>query len=254
MATVGGVAGFGRRMKGGSIGFDMQYTIDLSSVYAQVERVVIASVNDSARQAREEAHRLAPVRRVVAGDRRGKTRTLSVTERVSESDVRARLNIRVGRALIQTQAEDRRNRSVPSNPYLRAPGKRPPRHAPPEVRVASKGYAVMAGAPALSSRGKYELQRGDAVFRSPTTGRRTLGGRLRGEIRVEPDSDLPIVKYWVVSPTPYAKFVEFGTRRSRAQPYLRPALARVRRSFADNLRRDIQKLNWKPKRRHVRTR
>jgi HK97 gp10 family phage protein len=34
-----------------------------------------------------------------------------------------------------------------------------------------------------------------------------------------------------VSPTPYAKYVEFGTRRSRAQPYLRPALAQVRESF-----------------------
>ena len=83
----------------------------------------------------------------------------------------------------------------------------------------------------LTSRGRYELRSGRAAFTRPG-GRATLGGRLRGEIHAVPsESGGPVWVAKVVSPTPYAKYVEFGTRHARSQPYLRPALAQVRESF-----------------------
>jgi HK97 gp10 family phage protein len=242
----------GRRKKAGTIGFDIFSSVDLSSVLTRVEDALEEAVERSAELALNEAKGLAPVRRVVKGDRRGKTRRLTIAERKSEAGIRRKLGINVGTAQIQTQAEDRRNRSVPSNPFLRARSKRPFRSPPPEVRVAGRGFAAKAGAN-LSSRGVWELKSGRAVYRT-TAGRLTLGGRLRGDLKVEQESGPPIVKYWLGSPTPYAKYVEFGTRRSRAQPFLRPALALVRRQFHDIIRTELNKLNWKPKRKHTRTR
>lgn len=88
----------------------------------------------------------------------------------------------------------------------------------------------------LTARGRFELKSGRAAFTSPT-GSMTLGGRLRGEILAVPsESGGPTWVAKVVSPTPYAKYVEFGTRRSRAQPYLRPALSQVRESFRARMR------------------
>jgi HK97 gp10 family phage protein len=38
----------------------------------------------------------------------------------------------------------------------------------------------------------------------------------------------------------YAKYVEFGTRRSRAQPFLRPALARAREELFSKVKAAIE--------------
>lgn len=48
-------------------------------------------------------------------------------------------------------------------------------------------------------------------------------GRLGAALRVEDAAD----GAWVAAP-PYARFVEFGTRRMAARPFLRPAVERVR--------------------------
>lgn len=79
----------------------------------------------------------------------------------------------------------------------------------------------------LNYRGRYELSskaKGRAIYQD-SKGRETLGGRLRGEISISPTVRQGSV-YWiyVVSPTPYGFFQEFGTRHNRAHPYLRPAL------------------------------
>lgn len=101
-------------------------------------------------------------------------------------------------------------------------------------QLASSGSLQNAG-PALTARGRYELKAGRANFTS--AGGTTLGGRLRGEIHTVPaESGGTRWTARVVSPTPYAKYVEFGTRHSRAQPYLRPALAQVRSSFRSRMR------------------
>lgn len=87
----------------------------------------------------------------------------------------------------------------------------------------------------LTSRGHYELRSGRADFINPN-GASTLGGRLRGEIRVDPaQGSGPVWVARVVSPTPYAKYQERGTRHNRAHPYMRPALAQVRESFRSRM-------------------
>jgi len=52
----------------------------------------------------------------------------------------------------------------------------------------------------------------------------SIGGRLRGEIyATRPSAEGNRAEAWVISPTPYARYMEFGTRHNRAYPYLRPA-------------------------------
>lgn len=87
---------------------------------------------------------------------------------------------------------------------------------PDETDLANK-----RGRDRLSSRGRWELASGRANF----GGR--LGGRLRGEIfrtRAALAEGHRIAWVYVVSPTPYAKYQEYGTSHNRAHPYLRPAL------------------------------
>lgn len=50
-----------------------------------------------------------------------------------------------------------------------------------------------------------------------------LTGQLRNSIRAEPASTGPLITGRVVAGMPYALFVELGTSRSPAQPYLRPS-------------------------------
>jgi HK97 gp10 family phage protein len=59
-------------------------------------------------------------------------------------------------------------------------------------------------------------------------------GKLKNSITVE----FPSQTKAIISPhTEYAVFVEFGTRRQRAKPYMRPAAERVTPSFLEAMRR-----------------
>jgi len=94
----------------------------------------------------------------------------------------------------------------------------------------------------LTRRGAYEvrqaLQHPKPGSRSPT-GRLSpsfatfqhlnVGGRLRGEIHATPSTLAGNrAEAWVISPTRYAKYQEFGTRHNAAHPFLRPAAAESR--------------------------
>jgi len=86
----------------------------------------------------------------------------------------------------------------------------------------------------LSRRGAAEVKSGRADYMSKigAVSRMTVGGRLRGEIfatRAVPKGKR--AEAWVVSPTGYAKFMEFGTRHNAAHPYLRPALFESRETI-----------------------
>jgi len=84
----------------------------------------------------------------------------------------------------------------------------------------------------LSGRGRAELRRAKPG--------QTLGGALRKSVKKIPTEDTgkQIVAYVEAGgkEAPYAKYVEFGTRRSRAQPFMRPALAEAREKFPGLLR------------------
>lgn len=56
-------------------------------------------------------------------------------------------------------------------------------------------------------------------------------GRLRSSIRSVPGKDTHGPFVAIGTNVTYAVFVEFGTSRARAQPYLRPALAEAAGSF-----------------------
>ena len=99
--------------------------------------------------------------------------------------------------------------------------------------------------PLLSSRGKYEVA--NAAKRGSITkdasGRARVGGRLRSEIFDDPgawEGNRYVAR--IVSPTPYAKYVEFGTHRAPAQPYMRPAANFVRREYQKMLARTIRNM------------
>lgn len=74
----------------------------------------------------------------------------------------------------------------------------------------------------LTRQGAYEVRSKRADF--STWGHTHVGGRLRGEIAtLAPHREGSMAEAWVISPTEYAKYQEFGTRHNRAHPFLRPA-------------------------------
>jgi len=74
----------------------------------------------------------------------------------------------------------------------------------------------------LTRRGAYEVRSKRAAF--ATWQHLSIGGRLRGEIfSTSPTVSGNRAEAWVISPTEYAKYQEFGTRHNAAHPFLRPA-------------------------------
>lgn len=187
----------------------MSNTFSGARLWAQMQARIVAGLNATADEAAAIAIDKAPVRKVLPGSA-GRASVQSAVEASAEKTMRRTLGI--GPGPVKTQ---------------RSPAARI--HTVMSLRALSAPGALKVDVP-LTSRGRYELKSGRANFSSH--GGTTLGGRLRGEIHVEPARGGGTS--WVarvVSPTRYAKYVEFGTRHSRAQPYIRPALAQVRESF-----------------------
>ena len=193
----------------------MSMTFSAARVWSMIAPKIEAGVNATAREAAEIARQRAPVRKVFRG-----------------STGRATLQTHVE---VQAEAAQRRTAGVGPGPVRTQRTSASRIHSVMRLRdLAGPGRLVM-NTP-LTARGRWELKTGRAAFRSPG-GRTTLGGRLRGEIHADPaEGSGPTWVAKVVSPTPYAKYVEFGTRRSRAQPYLRPALSQVRESFRTRMK------------------
>lgn len=192
----------------------MSITFSAARVWGQIAPRIVANLNASANEAAAIAKERAPVRKVFKGGV-GRASLQNRAEVRAESHLRQQLRLAPGPVRTQRTPANR----VHSNMALRQLAR------PGRLRIATP----------LTSRGRYELRTGRANFRGP--GGATLGGRLRGEIHVQPaegGGTRWVAK--VVSPTPYAKYVEFGTRHNRAQPYLRPALNQVRESFRNRMR------------------
>ena len=67
-------------------------------------------------------------------------------------------------------------------------------------------------------------------------------GRLRGSIQVEKVTSLTYIVETIVK---YAKYIEYGTVRMRAQPFLYPSLIRERPKYIKNLKRTLKNLQKK---------
>lgn len=188
----------------------MSITFSAANIWGQIAPKIVAGLNETAKEATVIAKQRAPVRKVFKG-RVGLATTQSKIEADADATQRRTLGLGPGPVRVQRTSAARIH-SVMAARTISGPG---------QLRINTP----------LTSRGRWELKSGRANFNSPS-GRVTLGGRLRGEIHDDPASGPgPFWVAKVVSPTRYAKYVEFGTRRSRAQPYLRPALSQVRESF-----------------------
>lgn len=192
----------------------MPLRFSAEAIWGRIAPRIVAGVNATAEEAMGIAQQKAPVRKTFKGSV-GRATVQSGVEAAAEQQLRRDLGLGPGPVRVQRTAAA----SV---------------HSIMKYRELSSGQ-LTAGGPALTSRGRYELKTGRANFSGP--GGTILGGRLRGEIHMVPaEGSGPRWVAKVVSPTRYAKYVEFGTRHNRAQPYMRPALAQVRESFRGRMK------------------
>lgn len=64
-------------------------------------------------------------------------------------------------------------------------------------------------------------------------------GKLRASIAIRREGQLNTPVFYVGTLVPYAIFVEYGTRKQAAQPYLRPALNERRQQILQTLRDNV---------------
>lgn len=226
----------------------MSVTFHAAAIYEKRAVGIERAVNSAITTARESARQKAPVRKVFRGHRG--TATLQTTEEAAaETAVRSRLGLAPGPVRTQRTPAARVHEfgprrllfspqlpafDVSSRRFRAASGRFISRQG---FRATQPLHSILQFDTELTARGRYELKTGRANVR--VGGRTYLGGRLRSEITSVAASEGPVFTGAVISPTPYAKYVEFGTRHNRAQPYLRPALANVRTSFRERLQRAV---------------
>lgn len=110
-----------------------------------------------------------------------------------------------------------------------------------------EGGGIDPGAitPLLTSRGAYEIRSGRAVHRETLSSGHTrvqAGGALKASIGSEGVSETPNgLEVKVTAAIRYAKYVEFPTIRTAAQPFLRPALHAAREAIPRRLASAIGK-------------
>lgn len=226
----------------------MSVTFSANAIYQRKARQINQAVSDTVRIVTEDARRRAPVRKVFKGSL-GRATLQSIEEAAAEVALRSRLGLAPGPVRTQRTPAARVHgfgpRRLLTSPRLPAydVGASRFRAASGRFTTASAFRATqplhgqLQFATELSARGRYELKTGRANI---TAGGKTyLGGRLRSQITSGGVSGNPVFVGSVISPTPYAKYVEFGTRHNRAQPYLRPALAAQREAFRKRLQRAV---------------
>jgi len=211
----------------------LRMDVDFDRIYRAIVEAATAAVNTTAIAAEDHARKRAPVRKIFrAGP--AQRRFQSLEELLPYVGIRSRLGLPpMGPVKVVTS---RRNAKHALIPTLRIEGIR----TRADFRRVSprnpRELALSEAEGALSGRGRYEVRSGRALTKS---GR--VGGTLRREIRTIPASagQHPYLHAAVISPTPYAKYVEFGTRHAAAQPFLRPALAMVKGDFKKEMRRAL---------------
>jgi len=238
------------------------------STLMQVGEAIFEAATDALGQGAQvveaRAKQLAPVRNLFT-DTKYSIRFKRVSE--IEHDRIMRTHLGLGPDLATKMPKTSYDRSSPSrasDKYWQITGGRPPAHwarrtMNPDSRsgganwllanykeemAARKGarQAKQYRAPeptTLSRRGAAEVKSGRAAYMSKVgaVSRMTIGGRLRGEIFSTPA--VPKGKRaeaWVISPTRYAKYMEFGTRHNAAHPFLRPALHESRETIVSLVR------------------
>lgn len=214
--------------------------LDFGAFVETLQSAVAGALEESAEIVVAAAKAKAPVRKIFEADDTRTIRFKSASEVESDRDIRRALNL--GPEIV-----------APKNtwvtPYEKSPFARvttsPDRYNLPWnsrerriIKTRDGGLRVSGWAgpghphKELSARGRWELLYGHTrAISSHYKGH--LGGRLRGEIdkgEVEQEKERATIE--VISPTAYAKYQEFGTRRHPAHPFLRPALHESGSEFA----------------------
>ncbi len=227
----------------------MAVTFDPNRVYNAILPRIVAVVNETAALVTEDAKKRAPVRKVFKGSA-GRANLQSIEEAAAEAADRVRLGLAPGRVRTQRSPAarvhgfgPRRFLDSPTAPVYdvgvgRFRGSSGRFITAAQFRQAQPLNGRLRFNTLLTSRGRYELRTGRANIRAG--GRTAVGGRLRSEIAYTRAAGERVITAYVESPTPYAKYVEFGTRHNRAQPYLRPAFAGQRAAFRQRLTATIR--------------
>jgi len=207
--------------------------------FAALEETVLSMVTEAldmgANVVLERARHKAPIRKVFAGGRRI-IRYKSISE--VEADRQLRKTLGLGPEFAAPPGQQRPGRGK-YNRFARTVERGNLANVPfrPLERRLTRGgrnLAIRSLEARLSRRGRYELRSGRAAHKG------YLGGRLRDEMYVESArvEGQKIISE-VISPTPYAKYQEFGTRHHPAHPFLRPALHESRSEIVSGVSRAV---------------
>lgn len=213
------------------------------------------AIDETADHVAAEARRRAPVRKVFKEGRGYRPKIRGLTEAEKTTAIRRAERFYAGNefkrrravAHIKHYARASSQRRGSANALARSRGLRLLgteqggrfRSTSGAFRNRSGGYEPGERlSPLLTSRGKYEIRSGRAVH--VEAGKVKAGGRLKASIGntgvVETGKGVAATVEAAVS---YAKFVEFPTIRTRAQPFLLPALQQEREAFKERLRNHI---------------
>jgi HK97 gp10 family phage protein len=255
----------------------MAKAVDFAGFKSELRRRIEEAVTFTANHAAGIAQAEAPVRKIFKGSRRS-LRQLDPGELKAEQTARRHLfgANAVGPISIERERQTFRGgfpqaskgvkqgnqrgfpRAVPTNPLLRAPGRRSIINSiapqlPGIVHDTDKnlrrittigGISVVTNVnpDRLSARGRWEVLHAQARNSITThAGQQIVGGSLRKSIKVgELYSRGSYIHISVAAEIYYAKYVEFGTRHAAGQPFLRPALAKVREQYRSRIYQAIQ--------------
>ena len=201
-------------------------------ISAAITEAAIAGLDAGAHVVEIRAKMHAPVRHIFSGGTR-RVRFKSVAEVEGDREIRKKLGLgREYAAAPRTRLNSRRGKTK-AKTVTKADEANA--HVP-VMRLRLKHGGLSAEATSmLHRRGQYEVQSGRADFNG------AVGGRLRGEIHTVPAAGTGThFTAMVVSPTPYAKYQEFGTRHNPAHPFLRPGLHESRAEVRDLIKAAVR--------------
>ena len=108
-------------------------------------------------------------------------------------------------------------------------------------RTGAIGFSSPSLSPLLTSRGKYEVRSGRAIHIT-AAGKVQIGGALKASIEAEGAVETGNgMEDRVTAGIRYAKFVEFPTIRTHAQPFLLPALHQNREKLVKVMAAEVRK-------------
>lgn len=193
----------------------------------------------------DDARARAPIRKTTAGRRRGKASSFTPGEgKKTKSYQFGRVSLtgaeitaaaqRVGVPLFLSASIRRQKGKGELRIQERRPNRREKR-SNYDVLVRRAYYKTTAGGDQvrnkLGNREAARTQRSRAKAEQAVLGEDARPGRLRRSITSENTTSGRVLRYTIRAGAPYARYVEFPTSKTRAQPFLLPALKNARSRF-----------------------